>query len=282
MIFEVWLESAPQLATQWILLTFSLQRNSALPLISVTTSTFTITLAMINFVAQNRREEWIKPGYPAAASLTPIGLVVISALAVATMQLFAISNVTYIPIVMNIAASILTIFVIYMPCGSRCLLQQTCWRVIHTLIHFLLTGGSLACYVRVYVLSYTDESFWYYNYGVFDAKFDLLFLFTMFWQLIHFLLGLVIFSGLNTARLFAPILVAAKLLVRKIVNLCCCCGKWRNSINAFLDIVLAVEEVGNAETEDGVVELEDVTVATVATVATIATVATGCGTGNVM
>ena len=227
MILEVWLESAPQLGTQWevIMIQFIGQARanrsrSVLPFVSVATSTFTITLAIVNFVARSRREEWIKPGHPAVASLTPIGLLAISAVIVATLQLIFMTSGYFLAMGLNIAAVFLTVSVICMPCRSGCL-RSRCWRVMHTLIHFVLTGGSLAWNSMLYA---TDTRMFDYDRNALSTS---LFRFLLFCQVIHFLLGLIIFFGINAARLFAPIFVGLGFLFRKFVNSRCCRENWR-------------------------------------------------------
>ena len=70
---------------------------------------------------------------------------------------------------------------------------------------------------------------------------------------IHFLLGIIVFSGLNYAKLISPIIFAFVSLLRKVVN--CCCffrEEWQNAINEMLDDVVKVEseiQMGGVEEE---------------------------------
>ena len=73
-------------------------------------------------------------------------------------------------------------------------------------------------------------------------------------SIVHFFLGIAIFSGLNVARLFSPVICAFVYVVRKLVN-CCCCRyirrEWRMKINQMLDEVVRVEEDRVADVEEG-------------------------------
>ena len=87
-------------------------------------------------------------------------------------------------------------------------------------------------------------------------EFDIvnLFAFMMFCLLFHLLLGVVVFSGLNFAKFFAPIAFALVYLMRKLVDLCCCCKEWKIAIHKILDGMVEAEsgdQVVGGEVEDG-------------------------------
>ena len=86
------------------------------------------------------------------------------------------------------------------------------------------------------------------------------FVFIMILLFIHFFLGMIVFSGLNYAMLFSPIIFAFISLLRKLVNSCfLCCyfpEEWRESINGIFDDVLKAEpeDLIVGEVLEGVVE----------------------------
>ena len=80
----------------------------------------------------------------------------------------------------------------------------------------------------------------------YDKNIFNLFVFIMICLIIHFLLGIVVFSGLNYAKFFSPIISASVSLVKKVVNCRCgrylCCPiEWQIAIDEMLDDVLKVE-----------------------------------------
>ena len=73
-----------------------------------------------------------------------------------------------------------------------------------------------------------------------------LLVFVMFCLIIHFLLGIIVFSGLNYGKLISPIVIAFVNLARKLVS--CRCGhyicipyEWQASIDDMLDDVVKPE-----------------------------------------
>ena len=86
------------------------------------------------------------------------------------------------------------------------------------------------------------------------------FVFILVLLFIHFFLGMIVFSGLNYAMLFSPIIFAFISLLRKLVNSCfLCCyfpEEWRESINEIFDDVLKAEpeELIAGEVLEGVLE----------------------------
>ena len=86
------------------------------------------------------------------------------------------------------------------------------------------------------------------------------FVFIMILLFIHLFFGMIVFSGLNYALLFTPIIFAFISLLRKLVNSCfLCCyfpEEWRESINEIFDDALEAEpeDLIVGEVLEGVVE----------------------------
>ena len=256
---EVALESAPQLATQWGAV-YAEQYNarkgnvniSPLQCLSISTSTITIVFSIVSYIGKSRRRQWIHPRLPPAASLLPLGCITLVAVLSGTISFRLIvladsgSGITvrrpefWFAVLLNTGSMFFTIFAIVMPCHGACCNGRNC-QIIRTLIHCCL-GGFLPA-VIIYTLA-TDYA--YLDSKIDAYKIDDLFVFIMICLIIHFLLGIVIFSGLNYAKFFSPIIFAFVSLVRNVVNsrcgnYLCCRYEWQDAINEILDDVVKVE-----------------------------------------
>ena len=148
--------------------------------------------------------------------------------------------------------SLLSIFIICMRCQSRCSRGRFC-QFIRTTIHLLLSGSFLAYYF--YRLATDSKS----EFSRMVSYYDVVHIFRliMFCSCVHLLFGLLVFSGLNTGRLFAPIIFAFAYILRKLVNRCCCREDWRNALTKILDEMVRVEgENPRAETRE--IEMEEI------------------------
>ena len=60
----------------------------------------------------------------------------------------------------------------------------------------------------------------------------------------------MIFSGLNYAKWFSPIITFFLSLVKKVVNCCFCHVEWRDAINKMLDDVAMAEGVEEGQEQE--------------------------------
>ena len=264
---EVALESAPQLMTQWAFVMFQqaysdLTNFSVSPLqqLSITTSTIAIVFSIISYITQNRRVQWIYPGFPPAASLLPMGCLTLSAVLSGSVSLRLIVDVssimlsegpffdlTFCTLIINFFSMLFTIFFIIMS-HSACY-NRLSIKITRTAIQMCLSGILPAC--LIYNLATESDAYElerYRRWNIFTT-----FVISLLCQILHFLLGIIIFSGLNYARLFSPIIFALVSLVRSIAD-CCCPQEWRYHINVMLDEVVKPErenQIVGSEQERG-------------------------------
>ena len=160
-ICEVAMESLPQMATQWAAVYLKKSHSSffssdgfsmsALQCLSISTSTLTIIFSIVSYISRNRRHQWIRPGFPPAASLLPLGCLTLAAVLSGTIP-FGMQNsfeelgVTYMGywenggvvffciLCLNSGSALLTIFTILTACRSACC-KSRCCKVIRTLVH---------------------------------------------------------------------------------------------------------------------------------------------------
>ena len=229
------MESFPQLATQWAAVSLTavtalVDRSpfggmSAVQCTSITTSTLAIVFSIVSYIAQNRRKQWIRPGYLPLASLLPLGCLTLSSILSATVSfrfglvasygsIDCIASETRFPCIfvlncLYLTSTLFTIILLLMPCICACC-NTRCCKITRTLIHLCLSGVLPATIICV--LAY-DHSCMLEIINTYDIP--RLFVFIMFCLIVHFLLGVVVFSGLNFARLFAPILFFPVYLIRK-------------------------------------------------------------------
>ena len=270
-ICEVALESVPQLATQWTAIYLEeVNKNfgvvSPLQYISITSSTITIVLSIVSWVARNRRKQWIHPEYPPAASLLPLACLALAAILSGTVS-FKLLHLIWFPstIMDDIGSSrmdalfrkclyivlpfstIFTIFVIIMPCKSN--YNGRCWKATLTLVHICLS--SILPTICFYLLASCFSEYEFKGdhvcaavniQNVGELVGYSLFVFIMFCLIMHFLLGIIVFSGLNVARVITPIIKLMVSFMRILVNRCPCCPKqWKIAINDMLDDLVKVE-----------------------------------------
>ena len=162
--------------------------------------------------------------------------------------------------VINLTAALFTIFVLSRPCTSP-FFGGKCWRIICVTIHFLLHATGFFFIITCATGYLDDHTIFGYdhrtigrascNYYISEIislhKLNHLFHCTMFCYGAHFVLGLIIFSGLNVARLVTPILSTLVFVLRKAADLCCCSGPGWLAVNNYLDTILLSEEERKAE-----------------------------------
>ena len=218
---ELMFESLPQLITQQVVVRLEITYKKMdvnttrflLQCLSIASSSITIVIGVVKFIVHHRRSYWILPGYPAAASVLALFSLTLAAL---------LSGSFFLPSLISMS---FTIWGISQPCNSKCY-RGCCCRCLHTCVFALLVGTAAFFGVSLIYL------------GVY-SKYDLVNLIPL---TLHFLLGIAVFSGLNYAEFFAPIVFALVSFVRGIVNcFCCFCGKWKKSIHQMLDEVVKVE-----------------------------------------
>ena len=154
----------------------------------------------------------------------------------------------------NLTAALFTIFVLCKPCTSPFFCGK-CWRIICVTIHILLHAACLsfiATCATGYLDDNRDDGRWICNSHISRTvsthEHVTTFRTVMFSYGAHFVLGLLIFSGLNPARLVTLILSAAVFVLKKIASLCCCCRPdWRDAVNKHLNDLLLSEEEREAE-----------------------------------
>ena len=271
---EVALESVPQLATQWAAV-FAAEVQlppedglsmSALQCVSISTSTITIVFALMRYISQNRRKQWIHPGFPPAASLLPLGCLTLAAILSGTISfglllittgpyLRVAGGVLSLSIFLNLGSMFFTIFAILMPCQSACCngrcCNDQCCNVIYTLVHLCLSSILLTVIIYTLATEYADLL-----KGIQEWNINYLFVFIMIFHIIHVLLGILVFSGLY-AKFFSPIISAFVLCVRKVVKCCCWREDWQIVINEMLDSILKIKSENQIEGDDDEEEEEE-------------------------
>ena len=155
----------------------------------------------------------------------------------------------------NLTALLFTIFVLCKPCRSPFFVGK-CWRIICVTNHFLLHAIGLT-FIITCATGYLDDYFHgsgMHAYGQGPCRIKMietitvhhlehLFRAIMFCYGAHFVLGLIVFSGLNVAQLITPILSAAVFALRKVASCCCSCRPdWLNAIDECLNELLLPEE----------------------------------------
>ena len=223
---------------------------TALQRISIVSSTLTVTLALTNFVTQHRRQFWVQPKFPLAASSLAIGCLLGSTVISGTMSFllwevegtwkFALSSIFYFPILTypNILSMFHTIFVLCIPCTTCQCCYGRCCKFIRSSVHVLLTGTFLGGFF--YQISHANTTNPEDTLTLAHLGFTIPFL--AFCSCIHLIMGLLLFSGLNVARLFAPIVYATVFLLKKVSNCCCFSENYRSAIHNALDKMLQIEE----------------------------------------
>ena len=241
---------------------------------SITTSTITIVVSIVSFVARNRQKQWIDPKHPSLASLAPIACMVTSAVLGASMQWRFIyrhndaNGFWQIPHILifsalNTSATFFTTFVLCQRYSAIPFLRGRCWRVIRTTIHFLLHASSFVFIVTcVTAFMDTKPERGFTCRSVMGRKIshrnvDYMFFTIIFCFGTHFLLGLLIFSGWSLASLVSPVLSAAVICLKKVASLCCHCrSDWRDSIVKLLDELLLSGEARETEEKREALEME--------------------------
>ena len=243
---------------------------SPLQYLSIASSTITIVISIVNWVAKNRRAHWIHAESPSAASLLPISFLVLTNIFSGTVSFrlffFQDGPEDNVYIIIKLFAllfihpvsTIFTLLIIVMPCRSACCVSR-CWKISRTVIHFCLS--SVVPVNSFYLLATATD----------DAKISrrnlsyhinyYMFCFIIVCQITHFLLGTIMFSGLNVAKIFTPPIIALVSFARSIVNRCRCCPEeWRNAICEMLHNMLKVESenrvVGTLEEGENVQMIE--------------------------
>ena len=141
----------------------------------------------------------------------------------------------------NLAAALFSIFVL---CTGT-FFHGKCWRIICVTIHFLLHVAGLAFIITCFT-GHLDHT-WYnckihMSTTISDHELEHLFRTAMFCFGAHFVLGLLIFSGLNLARLITPILSASFFVLRRATDLFCCSSSVWLAFNHYLESLLLSEE----------------------------------------
>ena len=255
-MYEVALESAPQLATQWAAVMAQQSQGDrsnfsvgALQQLSITTSTLAIVFSIVSYVTRNRRTRWICPGFPPTASLLPMGCFTLTAVLSGTIsfrllsetdvvvgkfRLFITSiDLEFIAIITNAFSMVINIFFILMS-GSCACCNRVSFKIIRATTHMCLSGLLPAFLFYNLATDYSKVLERYRRWNIFTT-----FVISLLCQILHFLLGIIIFSGLNYARLFSPIVLALVTLIRSIAD--CCHRERRYHINAMLDDLLKPE-----------------------------------------
>ena len=158
----------------------------------------------------------------------------------------------------NLTAALFTIFVLCQPFTSVAYHLGRLWPIICTTIHVLLHVASLVFIVTCSTgyLDFRPNLEHYAEWtcrSVVSGRISVhnlhhAFNAVMFCYGAHFFLGIVIFSKLNIARVFSPILFAAVFILKNATTCCCGCQPLlRYNITKFLDGILLTDEEREAE-----------------------------------
>ena len=213
--------------------------------LSVITSHISLCSSFLLFIVERRRSVWINPQHPQLASILPIFLLVSSSIASGVQQFRYFEffrNFSYFSfdlfIIMNTFSVLFTIFVLCVPQRIQWLSGRQ-WIIARTTVHLLFSTACMINLIAYYYKMPHGPRNWFTKsvkeWGVY------LFRLVISNFIIHFLFGLVIFSGINIAGPFSVVLSFPVFLLRKLANLCCCCffsDEKRDAFNERLDMLL--------------------------------------------
>ena len=168
------LNPIPQLATQWMAIHTKAHFNIyPLPLqyVSIASSTIAIIISIVNWVARNRREQWIHTEYPSAASLLPIWCLLLTNVFSGTASFQSVFSFDVHPFLFLfvIAAypvsTLFTLFIIVTRCRSACCMSR-CWKISRTATHFCVSSVVPGC--CLYLLATYDARSYYESLDITD------------------------------------------------------------------------------------------------------------------
>ena len=219
---------------------------SALQISSITLSTMEIFFVIRQFIVHNRRKDWVHPKFPPSASLVPITFLLMAAIVSGTLP-FEIILVTIeknpfpsiIPL-FTVSSMLFTILVLCLP-GSNQYVCHCFWKIIRTIVHILLLFSIpfslLFCKEKDKVRCFITHL----NEDILHEDATLSFTIAIMSAVIHFVLGILVFSGLNFAAIFAPFVSAMVFVLKKVIN-CCFSPESRELMNKRLIEILKPEE----------------------------------------
>ena len=260
-LWQVAVESVPQLCTQWLILGYEVVeeidkgvKEQLLQSFVIITSTLTTIRCLTAFVASFRRQKLNTVMYPAVTSSIPISAFLSTGLFAATVQMSFVMA-TLLPKEFTAAGGLILYrdstsvsIIISLMCLNiinflfsivvLCLSFDTSLRgrVIRSIFHILTSGTAIAFCISLVFVSYDNvlkgNSVSWAFYATFVGCFS------------HFLLGLLILPSKNLASwLWAPLILLVVKFLKKIIN-CCCLTKWRPSIQAALENAVLMQGEG--------------------------------------
>ena len=260
---EVFLESIPQLATQWLavfakVLNFDRSGMDSIQVASVLTSTFTIVYSLVRFVGTHRRKYFISHRYPTAASLFPLFLFLLTGIGAATTQfrftLGSYHNASISFWILNATNFLLSVLLLFFPGRRR--------RIVFSFFHFLGMTSIIVLFIFGDYSEYVENFEYSFSYDYIDYEYDYWYDFgydssfraqmdayhivnlTLLCCTVNLVLGALILPSVNLApRLFAPMIYVIFGSLRMVI-LNVCPVKWRQDVNELFDEWLAIEEKG--------------------------------------